>query len=344
MTEQAAAGRDRLEGVALVKEYAGRRGSPPVRAVGGVDLAVRRGELVALVGESGSGKSTLGRIFLGLEAPTSGELRLGGTAVVLGSARDRRAHWRSVQLVFQDPFSCLNPTKTVGQLLSRPFRNFLGVSRSAAEAQVRDLLELVNLAPGASFLHRYPHELSGGQRQRVVLARALAVDPEFIVADEPVSMLDVSVRAGVLALMDRVRRERNVGVLYITHDLISAQQVSDRIVVLYAGRVMEQGPVDSVIGTPSHPYTRVLLAAVPGSPIGADVPKRSANLTVDTRTAGCPFVAHCPLALARCASEPPPVVEITPGHSAWCHALSADAAPDVLVRTPAPADGAPSAP
>jgi peptide/nickel transport system ATP-binding protein len=188
---------------------------------------------------------------------------------------------------------------------------------------VIELLESVNLSPGASFLHRYPHELSGGQRQRVVLARALAVEPSFIVADEPVSMLDVSVRAGILALMDSIRTDRHVGFLYITHDLVSAYQVADRIMVMYGGHVMEEGTAEDVVNSPRHPYTRLLLSAVPGSPqaqAAAPTAVRAAPAVAGPRQ-GCRFAGRCPMTMDVCWSTVPPPVNISGQHVAWCHAV-----------------------
>lgn len=319
-----------LSGAGLVKEFPARRASGPVVAVDGVDIEVRRGELVAVVGESGSGKSTLGRLLMALTPPTAGSVSLGDQVIQAGSGAAQREFWRSVQLVFQDPFGCLNPTRTIGQTLSRPYRNFLGRSRGDAAGDVRGLLESVRLTPGSSFLHRYPHELSGGQRQRVVLARALAVNPQFIVADEPVSMLDVSVRAGILALMAAIQRERGVGFLYITHDLVSAHQIADRIVVMFGGRIVESGPADSVVRSPGHPYTRVLLEAIPGAVArsGADGAAGSgaggggvaAGVVGEGRTAraGCPFAARCASATEDCRTTAPPAAELSPAHTAWC--------------------------
>jgi peptide/nickel transport system ATP-binding protein len=334
-----------LSGAGLVKEFPARRAAGPVIAVDGVDIEVRRGELVAVVGESGSGKSTLGRLLMGLTPPTAGQVSLGDQVIRAGSAA-QRDYWRSVQLVFQDPFGCLNPTRTIGQTLSRPYRNFLGRSKSQAAGDVCALLESVRLTPGSSFLHRYPHELSGGQRQRVVLARALAVDPQFVIADEPVSMLDVSVRAGILALMASIQAERGVGFLYITHDLISAHQIADRIVVMFGGRVVEDGAADEMIRSPGHPYTRVLLEAIPragarrtngvgadaagavgaaaaaagagGGGVGVAAP---AGLVVGQERAvraGCPFAARCASATSDCRNAAPPAVELSPSHTAWC--------------------------
>lgn len=309
-----------LEAAGLVKEYG--HGTSAVRAVDKVDLSVRRGELVALVGESGSGKSTIGRVLMGLTPPTAGHVLLDGAPVPAHASRRRAQYWRSVQLVFQDPFGCLNPTRTIGQLLSRPYRNFFKMRGERARTEVVKLLESVNLRPGRSFVHHYPHELSGGQRQRVVLARALAVDPAFIIADEPVSMLDVSVRAGVLALIQSVRQARNVGVLYITHDLVSAHQVADRIVVLYGGRVVEEGPAEGIISSPQHPYTQLLLSSVPGARRATLSGRDSGRPLRAPSRNGCNFAPRCPLAMETCLTLAPPSVSLAPGHKAWCHAVA----------------------
>jgi peptide/nickel transport system ATP-binding protein len=315
-----------LKGLGLVKEFG--RGPSSVVAVDGVDISVQRGEFVAVVGESGSGKSTLGRLLMGLLSPTKGEICLDGRPVAPRTTRERLEYWRSVQLVFQDPFGCLNPMRTVGQLLGRPYRNFFGRSRRAVEQDVVQLLETVNLKPGTSFIHRYPHELSGGQRQRVVLARALAVEPTFIIADEPVSMLDVSVRAGILTLMDSIRTERHVGFLYITHDLVSAYQVADRIVVMYGGRVVEQGSAEQVVNSPGHPYTQLLLSAVPGSDQKRAGPARAgASAAAVGGGIGCRFADRCPIAMDICRTTEPPAVHTEPQHVAWCHAVAAALSP-----------------
>lgn len=325
-----------LEGLGLVKEFGGGAGA--VVAVDGVSLSLRRGELVAVVGESGSGKSTLGRLLMALVAPTAGEIRLGGRLVAPRTTRQRLEYWRSVQLVFQDPFGCLNPTRTIGQLLSRPYRNFFGKSRRGAEAEVIELLESVNLTPGHTFVHRYPHELSGGQRQRVVLARALAVGPSFVIADEPVSMLDVSVRAGILALMESVRAARHVGFLYITHDLASAYQVAERTIVMYGGRVVEEGPTEEVVTSPGHPYTQLLLAAVPGSerPSAGREARGNEHQDLAPSREGCIFADRCPLATEICWVENPPMVPITGQggpHRAWCHALQGEQVPPAALSS-----------
>ena len=321
MTEANGAAGSALEGVGLVKEFPARgQASGPIVALDGVDVSVSRGELVAVVGESGSGKSTLGRLLMSLTAPTAGEIRLNGQTINAHSAAARRNYWRSVQLVFQDPFGCLNPTRTILQTLARPYRNYLGRSHRAAQDDVCALLESVRLTPGQSFLHRYPHELSGGQRQRVVLARALSVDPQFVIADEPVSMLDVSVRAGILALMASVQKERNVGFLYITHDLVSAYQVADRIIVIFGGRIVEDGSADAVINRPSHPYTKVLLNAIPRAGTRAPAGEQPGRLPGRSARQGCPFAGRCRNTMDICRREAPPPVALGDSHTVWCFA------------------------
>jgi peptide/nickel transport system ATP-binding protein len=258
------------------KTYLRRQGFRSVRteAVIGASFELHRGGVTALVGQSGSGKSTLARMITGVDAPTSGTITFHGTAgdQVVAKMRGRRLrdYRGSVQMVFQDPYSALNPTKTLGATLSRPLINFQGLRGDQLRERVIELLETVALSPGSRFVHRYPHELSGGQRQRVVIARALAVEPELIVADEPISSLDVSIRAEVLELLNQLVHERDVGILYITHDLLSARMLSDEVIVLNEGRVVEQGPSLEVIRSPQDDYTRLLLDAIPNPFVVAD--------------------------------------------------------------------------
>lgn len=234
-----------------------------VVAVDDVSFEIPPGAAVGLVGASGSGKSTLAGMITGATTPTSGTVRFGSVDVPgLRSAGLRRYH-RDVQMVFQDPYSALNPLHTVGYALARPCENLLGLSAREAADRVRELLVTVGLTPPEQFAAKLPHQLSGGQRQRVVIARALASDPGLIVADEPVSMLDVSLRAGVLRLLARLREERGLSLLYITHDLLSARVVTDHLIVLEAGRVAERGPTKDVLQHPRDGYTERLLDAVP---------------------------------------------------------------------------------
>ncbi|NIK61887.1 dipeptide ABC transporter ATP-binding protein [Kribbella shirazensis] len=251
------------------KTYVRRQGLRAVRteAVTGVNFVLRRSGVTALVGQSGSGKSTIARMITGVDAPTSGRITFHGSdgdqVVARMRGRRLRSYRGSVQMVFQDPYSALNPTKTLGATLARPLINFQHLHGAQLRDRVIELLETVALSPGRRFLNRYPHELSGGQRQRVVIARALAVEPELIVADEPISSLDVSIRAEVLELFDKLVHERGVGILYITHDLLSARMLCDEVVVLNEGKVVEQGPSLEVIRSPKDDYTRQLLEAIP---------------------------------------------------------------------------------
>jgi peptide/nickel transport system ATP-binding protein len=246
------------------KEFKVRgRGRGPLIAVDDVSFTIRPGAAVALVGASGSGKSTIASMITGTERPTSGVISFGDTEVQKLRSRGLRRYHHDVQMVFQDPYGALNPLHTVGYTVARPCQNFLGMSARQANDRVHELLETVGLAPAEQFAAKLPHQLSGGQRQRVVIARALACDPGLIVADEPVSMLDVSLRAGVLRLLEKLRAERGLSLLYITHDLLSARIVTDEILVLNAGRIVERGVTKDVLQHPTDPYTVQLLDAVP---------------------------------------------------------------------------------
>ena len=254
-----------LEARHLVKDFHLRSGmrTNVLHAVKEVSFTIEAGRTVALVGESGSGKSTIARMLMKLENPTSGEILLDGRPTGRGG-RARAAYRSEVQMVFQDPFASLNPFHTIMHHLERPLRiHHPGLSGARVRERALELLERVRLTPAESFIERRPHELSGGQRQRVAIARALAPGAQFIVADEPVSMLDVSIRLGVLNLLADLQREDHLGVLYITHDLATARHFSDEIMVLYKGDVVERGPADEVILDPKHEYTRTLLAAAP---------------------------------------------------------------------------------
>ncbi|MFD6178568.1 MULTISPECIES: ABC transporter ATP-binding protein [unclassified Isoptericola] len=248
----------------LVKEFKVRNGmrSTKLRAVNDVSFTLEPGKTIALVGESGSGKSTVAKMISQLETPTTGEILLDGNPV-LRRGKGLASYRHQVQMVFQDPFASLNPYHTVGHHLERPLRLHGVASGAGLETAVHDLLERVNLTPAEIYAVKRPHEMSGGQRQRVAIARALAPGARFLVADEPVSMLDVSIRLGVLNLLARLQREENLGVLYITHDLATARHFSDEIIVMYRGDIVERGPSDEVILNPQHDYTKTLLAAAP---------------------------------------------------------------------------------
>jgi peptide/nickel transport system ATP-binding protein len=294
-----------------------------VHAVDDVSFTLRRGTITALVGESGSGKSTVARLLARLYEPTAASVLFEGHDV--SSERGRRAilKYRSrVQMIFQDPFGSLNPVKTVRHHLERPLRIHGIVERDEIEERVYDLLRTVGLVPPEHVAKKYPHELSGGQRQRVAIARTLAVEPVVLLADEPTSMLDVSIRIGILNLMLKLKEERQLAFLYVTHDLACARYVADEILVMYAGQIVEQGPMEEVLADPLHPYTRLLLSAVPDSGLGEqkriEVRKGLASAAVDPPE-GCRFVGRCPLAIDVCSHVTPPLVEARREHSARCH-------------------------
>jgi peptide/nickel transport system ATP-binding protein len=240
-------------------------------AVDDVTISLQRGRVTALVGESGSGKSTVARLLTRLHEPTAGSIVLEGEDVTRIHGRRRLRDYRAqVQMIFQDPFDSLNPVKRVGHHLARPLRIHRVVPADQVEARVLELLESVGLVPAVIVARKYPHELSGGQRQRVAIARALAVEPKVVLADEPISMLDVSIRLGILNLLRELKERRQIAFLYITHDLASARYVADEIHVMYRGRIVEHGPTDDVLQQPLHAYTRLLLSAVPRPEAGLD--------------------------------------------------------------------------
>jgi oligopeptide/dipeptide ABC transporter ATP-binding protein len=306
----------------LVKAYPLGRGAGEVRALDGVSLALAAGEMLALVGESGSGKSTLLAQIAGLETADAGAIEVDGRDLRTLDRRERRALRRRVQMIFQDPYESLDPRQTIGEIVAEPLDvHRLAVEPAARRERVEAALAAVGLEPASAYLGRRPAELSGGQRQRVAIASALAVEPEVLLADEPVSMLDVSVRAEVLNLLARLRRERGIAVLMVTHDLATAAAVADRIAVMYLGRVVESGPAREVLARPAHPYTRALREA---SPV-ADPARRStrAPLTGETPNAadlpaGCRFQPRCPRAEARCREEEPALLERAAGRAAAC--------------------------
>jgi peptide/nickel transport system ATP-binding protein len=299
-------------------------GVPAVQAVEDVSLTLPPGRITAVVGESGSGKSTLARLLARLIVPTSGQLLLDGTEMP-ATTRGRREYARDVQLVLQDPFSSLNPVHGVRYHLERPLRlHGLGGQGASLDEAMTGLLERVALTPADQFLSKYPHELSGGQRQRVAIARALAVRPRILLADEPVSMLDVSIRLGVLNLLGDLRERDGLTILYITHDIASARYLADVITVMYAGQVVESGPAEQVTDQPAHPYTRLLLSAAP-DPDRAGPPALAGRGTSPSLVAppsGCRFHPRCPHAMAVCADATPPPAEVAGGHlsACWLHA------------------------
>ncbi len=249
----------------ISKHYTRRRGLTKTRvdAVSDVSFTLRKGYITALVGQSGSGKTTIGRLITGIEKPDSGSILFGEQRVDQFARRDLKEYRRHVQLVFQDPYSALNPAHTIVHTLTRPLANFMDVSGRAARQRVAEMLEQVGLTPAEQFIDKYPHQLSGGQRQRVVVARALLSEPEIVIADEPTSMLDVTIRAEILEILNRLVRDKGIAMLYITHDLLSARALADEILVLNKGRIVEGGDANQVISEPQHDYTRLLLSSIP---------------------------------------------------------------------------------
>jgi peptide/nickel transport system ATP-binding protein len=334
----AAAGRGPLamEAIALTKDFRiGRRQA--VHAVRDVSFNLYRGGVVALVGESGSGKSTIARLLAGQERPTSGSIRLDGAPVEIASRRAFREYKSSVQMVFQDPFSSLNPVHTVHYMLERPVRLHQGKSSGGeVQEEIGSLLKQVRLTPPEQFLGKFPHELSGGQRQRVAFARALAAKPGVLLADEPVSMLDVSIRLEMLSLLDDLRRHFQLALLYITHDIASARYFADEIIVLYAGEVVERGAAEDVTQHPAHPYTQLLVASAPdpdhlGRALRAGRAADGAKAMPGLQAAavGCPFNPRCPFADDKCRSEAPALRLIATDRAAACWHLD-KAAPGLL--------------
>ena len=286
-------------------------------AVDDVSFELGRAETMAIVGESGSGKSTIARMLLRLETPDAGELRFDGVDMLATERQASPAYRRRVQMVFQDPFGSLNPMLTVLRHLAIPLTRLAKTPSAEVRARAITLLADVGLEPARELVDRMPHELSGGQRQRVAIARALAASPELLVADEPTSMLDVSIRTGVLELLARLRRERGLSILLITHDLAAARHLSDRILVLYKGRVVEQGPSADIVGAPMHPYTRALIEAVTATRITPREKLRVAE--VKSTGAGCPYAPRCAERLDRCETSEPPLVAIGKGRLVRCH-------------------------
>jgi peptide/nickel transport system ATP-binding protein len=288
-----------------------------------VSFDLHAGEVVALVGESGSGKSTTARVIARLSVPTAGEIWLNGENVLRSEPRGASlAYRRCVQMIFQDPFAALNPLHTIRYHLERPLRR-LGNAKGKTDLkqQVDRLLETVGLTPVDEFADKHPHQASGGQRQRVAVARALATNPALILADEPTSMLDVSIRIDLLNLLADLKISRRIAYLFITHDLGSARYFADRILVMYAGHIVEAGPCETLLDAPAHPYTQLLVAAVPTANAAMTPSVTSGGGAPKTAVpaSGCPFADRCPGVMNRCREELPAAREVTPGHTVSCH-------------------------
>jgi oligopeptide transport system ATP-binding protein len=326
-----------LEAIDLRKQYALGQGwfapARTIRAVDGVSFSVRRGETLALVGESGCGKSTVANLVMQLTPPTAGEIRLGGQPLARDGSAAQRTAWRQMQMVFQDPYASLNPRMRAEDIVAEPLVNFDVADAVGRRAQAHELLDRVGL-PVATF-RRYPHEFSGGQRQRLGIARALALDPALIVADEPVSALDVSVQAQILNLLVDLKRERGIAFLFVSHDLGVVEYIADTVAVMYLGAIVERAPRKRFFGGGAlHPYAQALLAAVPTldprarrqrTLLQGDVPSAAAL------PSGCRFRSRCRLAEPRCAETDPPLRELAPDHFVACHVVAgpADTAPSL---------------
>ena len=293
-----------------------------VHAVDDVDLQLRRGEVIALVGESGCGKSTLSLTLIGLEEATEGSILFEGVDITHATNQQRKKIRQRIQMIFQDPYESLNPTQTIEEIVTEPLVvHGLTAKPDERRERVRQALEDSGLKPAGDYLHRFPHQLSGGQRQRVVIAGALVLEPHLLLADEPVSMLDVSIRAEIINLLADLRRARGISVIFITHDLSTVGTFADRVAVMYLGRIVELGTMEDVLKNPQHPYTRALLSVIP-------VPNprlRRKRIILDGETpnpidlpSGCRFHPRCPLVMDICRHNDPQLLPVSDTHSAAC--------------------------
>jgi oligopeptide transport system ATP-binding protein len=324
---------DKLSGGSAVKRV--------VKAVDGVTIDIYPGETLGLVGESGCGKSTLGRALLRLTEPTSGQVLYRGQDLAQLSQGQIREHRRHLQMIFQDPYASLNPRMTVGQIIGEPLDTFKLARGREAEQRVQELMETVGL--NKRFIKRFPHEFSGGQRQRIGIARALAVDPDFIVADEPISALDVSIQAQIMNLMERLQRQKNLTYLFISHDLRAIRHVSDRVAVMYLGKLVEIADAKTIYDEPLMPYTKALISAVPVPDPQIEATRQRIVLEGDVPSpinppSGCRFHTRCPYAIEACKEVVPPLALIKPDHFAACIRISPEQ-PDIEKVAPGDAPG-----
>ena len=298
------------------------RGGRVLHALTEVDLAIRRGETFAVIGESGCGKSTLGRVLLLLQAPDEGAVRFDGEDLTTLPARALRRRRRRMQMMFQDPYASLNPRMTIGETLAEPLVVHGMQSWRTARAPVAEMLRLVGLDPGVA--RRYPHEFSGGQRQRIAIARAVIAKPELVVADEPLSALDISIQGQILDLLASLQETLGLTYVFISHDLPVVRHIADRVAVMYGGRIVEQGEPEAMFARPAHPYTQALLDAVPVPDPVLERRRQHRQARAEpaaaatASAAGCPFVARCPHAMAACAAETPPLRHVAPGWQVAC--------------------------
>ena len=296
-----------------------------VKAVDGVSISIKRGETLGLVGESGCGKSTLGKAILRLTEPTGGKVIYNGKDLAHLPQNEMRDQRKNLQMIFQDPYASLNPRMNVGQIIGEPIRTFGLANGRNVDEVVQELMETVGMS--RRFVKRYPHEFSGGQRQRIGIARALAVDPEFIVADEPISALDVSIQAQIMNLMERLQAEKNLTYLFISHDLRAVRHLSDRVAVMYLGKIVELAPGKDIYAEPLMPYTKALISAVPVPDPEIEAKRERIILQGDVPSpinppSGCHFHTRCPYAVADCSTTEPKLVEIKPSHYAACIRIS----------------------